>query len=296
MHSGEHVFVQSLMRQNPSVKVEKVETGDKESKVYVFAENLDWKTIFKAEELANKIIKEGRDIVITDVDKKEAVDMGDLRVRLDRIEGDKVRVVEVKDFDKSACAGEHCSNTSEIKGFLVTNFNSLGNKRYEIRFMVDIGDELFEQSEKLRKIMSLLNTEKENVIESLIKLKEKNKSLKEQLRELQKDQALKVHEEKISSVNLIYGIFEDYEKLILMRKSHEFLKKKTIVCFLNNRKKGTYIVVNVSEDSGYNANELLQNILKEFNGKGGGKANFASGFVDNEYKDKVISKLKESLK
>ena len=296
MHSGEHIFIQSLIRQNPNVKVEKVELDDKESKVFIIADKLDWQLIFKAENLANKIIKEARDITIKEVSKQEAAKIPNLRARFDRIKSDKVRIVEVRDFDLSTCTGEHCTNTSQIGGFLVTGFNSLSNKKYEIRFTVDITDELFEQSQKFREIISLLNTEKKKVIESLINLKEANKKLKELLRELQKDQPLKVKEEKINSINLIYGIFDNYEKLILMRKSHDFVKEKTVVCFLNILEKGTYITINVSEDSGYKANELLQNILKEFNGKGGGKDKFASGFVGNKYKEKVIPKIKQLLK
>lgn len=296
MHSGEHVFIQSLIRQNTGLEVEKVELREKESRVFVFADKLNWDIVFKAEKMTNDVIKEGREIIIKEVPKSEAADIGDLRIRLDRIKEDKVRVVDIKDFDKSACAGEHCKNTSEIKGFLVNGFNSLGNKRYEIRFMVDINEELFEQSKELRKIMSLLNTEKKFIFETVHNTKKKNKELTEQIREFQKDQPLKIEEEKIGNINLIYGSFENYEKLILMRKINEYVDNKTVVCFLNTAEKGTYITISLSEDSGYNANDLLQKINKEFNGKGGGKADFASGFVDNKYKDKIIPKLKGLFK
>ncbi len=80
-----------------------------------------------------------------------------------------------------------------------------------------------------------------------------------------------------------------------MKKSHDFIKEKTVLCFLNTTEKGTYITINLSEDTNKNANELLQKILKKFKGKGGGKNNFASGFVENKYKEKVIPKLKELL-
>ncbi len=196
MHSGEHIFIQSLIRQNPNIKVEKVELDEKESKVFVLADKLDWQTIFKAETLANKIIREGGNITTKEVTKDEATKIPGLRARFERIKSDKVRIVEVESFDLSTCTGEHCTNTSEIKGFLVTGFNSLGNKKYEIRFTVDIQNELFEQSQRFREIISLLNTEKKKAIESLINLKETNKNLKEQLRELQKDQSLKVNQEK----------------------------------------------------------------------------------------------------
>ncbi len=296
MHSGEHVFIQSLIRQNKDIKVEKVELDEKESKVFVLADKLNWETIFKAEKLANDIIKEAREIGIKEIPKSEANNFEDLRVRLDRIKSAKVRVVEVKDFDVSACAGEHCSNTSQIGDFLVTGFNALGNNRYEIRFIVDIKEELFEQSKKFRKILSLLNTDKEKAVESVNALKEKNKNLTEQIREFQKEQPLKINEEKKNSINFIYGIFENYEKLILMRKINEFVKEKTVVCFLNTSDKGTYIIISISEDTGYNANELLQKINKEFDGKGGGKADFATGFVETKYKEKIIPALRNLIK
>lgn len=296
MHSGEHVFMKSLILQSPDVKVEKVELGEKESKVFILADGLDWETVFKAEELANKIIKEGREINIKNISKKKAAEIQDLRVRFDRIKSDDVRIVEVKDFDLSTCTGDHCTNTSQIGGFLVNGFNSLGNRRYEIRFMVDIKDELFEHSKMFRNISFILNTEKDKAVGAVEKLKKKNEENKEKIRVLQKDQPLDVSNEKINDINFVYGMFDDYERLIIMRKVNELVRDKTVVCILNTTDKGTYVIISASEDSGYSANKLLQKVIKEFNGKGGGKEKFASGFVDNNYRDKVIPKLKELLR
>ncbi len=295
MHSGEHVFVQSLIRQDCGVNVEKVELGEKESRVFVSADKLSWEAVFKAEKLANDVIKEERNITIKNITKEEAEKLPDIRIKVDRLRGDKVQVVEINDFDLSACAGNHCSNTSEIGGFLVTGFNSLGGQKYELRYTVDTEGELLGQSQKLRKIMSLLNTDDEKIVEAVKNLLEKNKNLTENIRDFQKDQPLNVDEEKIKGINFVHGVFDNYEKLILMKKINEYAKNKTVVCFLNTLEKGTYVIISVSEDSGKNANDLLQKILKEFNGKGGGKINFASGFVDVKYKEKVIPKLKELL-
>ncbi len=114
MHSGEHVFMGALLKTIKDIKVDKVRLDEDESSLFVICKNLTWEQIFEAEKLANNVIKENRDIIVKEVSKEEAKSIKGLRIKLDRIKSNKIRLVEVKDFDLAACAGTHALKTSFV--------------------------------------------------------------------------------------------------------------------------------------------------------------------------------------
>ena len=74
------------------------------------------------------------------------------------------------------------------------------------------------------------------------------------------------------------------------------MREKTIVCFINKINENSQLLIMASEDSGFKANELLKDVVKKFNGKGGGRDNFAMGSISLEFSGKAIKTLKELLK
>jgi alanyl-tRNA synthetase len=57
-----------------------------------------------------------------------------LRIKIERIKEDSVRVVEIEGHDLSACKGIHVENLSEIGDFAVVSFK--GGRRKEVKFIV----------------------------------------------------------------------------------------------------------------------------------------------------------------
>jgi len=295
MHSGEHIFVGALLKIIKDIKVDKINLREDESSLFVKCDNLTWEQIFKAERNANQIIKEGRDIIVKDVSKEEAKNIPGLRIKLDRIKDEKIRIVEVKGHDISACAGVHALKTDFIGNFLVTKFN-LVHGSYELRFKTNVSNEFFDYADVARKTASIIKKDVAQIpefFENLIKDNEKKTS---KLRELSSMIADDFKQEKIKDINFIYSIFEDIEKKQLTDKANSLKKEKTVVCFLNKLKDNAQVIITCSEDSGFKANELLKKILEKFDGKGGGRDNFAMGAVKPEFCDNAIETLKELLK
>lgn len=294
MHSGEHIFMGALLKTIKDIKVDKVRLDEDESSLFVICRDLTWEKIFEAENLANKIIKENRDIIVKDVTKEEAAKISRLRIKLDRIKDEKIRIVEIKDHDISACAGTHALKTDFIGNFLVTKFN-LVKSVYEIRFKTNVSEYLFELARVARKTASTIKKDIKEVPEFVENLMQENERKTIKLRELSSNLVKEFKEEKIGEINFVYNIFDEVEKKQLIDQAASLKKEKTIVCFLNKLGDNAQIVLVVSEDSGFKANELLKNLIEKFNGKGGGRDNFAMGSIKMDFSEKALETIKELI-
>jgi alanyl-tRNA synthetase len=295
MHTGEHVFVASLIRHNSGAKVEKIALDETESSVFVTCRGLDWEKVILSEKEANAIIKENRSVVIKEIPKEDAVNYPGLRIKLDRIKSDTVRVVEVLGHDVSACAGEHCRETGQIGNFLVTGFNSLGNDKYEIRFMVDVLDKLYEFSEIARKISAAAGADFSTLQKSIENLKTENEQLKHAVRDLQKKVPAQVASEKVGEITIYHASFADFEKRIVAEKARELAKYKAISCLFNIFPDTMHVFVSTSDDLKVNAAEIIRQLALALNGKGGGKGSSAMGAFSLGSEEKIIKEIKKII-
>ncbi len=295
MHSGEHIFMGALLKTIKDIKVNKVRLDEDESSLFVICKNLTWEKIFEAEKLANKIIKENRDIIVKEITKEEAAKIPGLRIKLDRIKDEKIRIVEIKDHDISACAGTHALKTNFIGNFLVTKFN-LFKGDYEIRFKTNVSEDLFELARIARLSSSIIKKDVKEVPEFIENLMQENEKKTAKLRELSASLVKEFNEEKINDINFIYSIFDEVEKKQLVDQAALLKKEKTVVCFLNKLGDNAQIIIVASEDSGFKANELLKDIMEKFNGKGGGRENFAMGSIKAEFSEKAIKTFKDLIR
>ena len=295
MHSGEHIFMGALLKTIKDIKVNKVRLDEDESSLFVICKNLTWEKIFEAEKLANKIIKENRDIIVKEITKEEAAKIPGLRIKLDRIKDEKIRIVEIKDHDISACAGTHALKTNFIGNFLVTKFN-LFKGDYEIRFKTNVSEDLFELARIARLSSSIIKKDVKEVPEFIENLMQENEKKTAKLRELSASLVKEFNEEKINDINFVYNTFDEVEKKQLIDQAASLKKEKTVVCFLNKLCDNAQIIIVASEDSGFKANELLKNLMDKFNGKGGGRDNFAMGSIKVEFSEKAIKTFKDLIR
>ena len=292
MHTGEHILFQSLKRQCPDIELDKINLDEKESSLFVVADDLSWEKIFTAESLANDTIKAGIAVTEQKISKDDAKALSDLRIKADRIKDDSVRVIDIDGFDKSACSGTHCDNTSEVGIVYISRFNSLGKNRYEVRFVVD-DKEMFNHARLARETMSFLNSEPGRFVSQISKMKDDLDEMKKRLRELSKDSIRVLSEEKVGDILLLYGTFEFVDKKQLIDRAALAVKEneKSIAALVNLTEK--QLILAVSEDSGLDASAILDILMPKIGGKGGGKKNFAMcGFTEG---NAIIHDLKEIL-
>jgi|SRR5271165_502154 len=120
-HSGQHVLSAAFIRlfNMPTVSFH---MADDYCSIDLDISDLDTPTLTKeqiesAERLANEIILENRAVDIRFVTREEAGKLG-LR-KLPPTERDELRLIDIRDFDLSACGGTHVAQTGQIASILL---------------------------------------------------------------------------------------------------------------------------------------------------------------------------------
>lgn len=269
MHTGEHILFKSLELMFGEIELVKIDLDQNESSLFIKANNLDWERLFKVEEMVNKVISEDRKIIEHEYKKEDAVKLG-VRIKAERVP-DIVRVVEVKDFDLSACAGIHVPSTKHIGNLIITKYNiTKGN--WELRFKTDLKDYSY-YTNGFRLAIAALDTDE--VAKAIERLKKESEDYKERFRKASSKLLEFNKEDIINGKKFIYNVTEGVEKKQLVDKSAE-LSKNAIVCFVNLDERNT-VLLSADQSFGFDIPKLLNKALEKFNGKGGGKGSFAMG-------------------
>ena len=115
-HSGQHVLSAAFLRLHnmPTVSFH---MADDYCSIDLDTPSLTKEQIESAERLANEIILENRGVDIRFVTREEAGNLG-LR-KLPPTERDELRLIDIRDFDLSACGGTHVAQTGQIASILL---------------------------------------------------------------------------------------------------------------------------------------------------------------------------------
>jgi alanyl-tRNA synthetase len=110
-HSGQHVLSAAFVRlfDMPTVSFH---MGTDYSSIDLDAKSLNPKQIEAAEALANEVVQENRPVEIRFVTQEEARGLG-LR-KLPPVQKDELRLIDIRDFDLTACGGTHVQGTAQI--------------------------------------------------------------------------------------------------------------------------------------------------------------------------------------
>lgn len=115
-HSGQHVLSAAFIHlfNMPTVSFH---MGDEACSIDLDTPAIQPRQIEEVELLANQIVQENRAVEIQFVTQQAAQDLG-LR-KPARTDKDELRLIDIQNFDLSACGGTHVSNTGQIGGILL---------------------------------------------------------------------------------------------------------------------------------------------------------------------------------
>ena len=114
-HSGQHVLSAAFEKLHDFATVS-FHMGDESCTIDLATDSIPPKQLQTAERLANEVIAEDRPVEIRFVTLEEAHSMGVRKIPPER---DKLRLIDIRDFDLNACGGTHVCSTGQIGSILL---------------------------------------------------------------------------------------------------------------------------------------------------------------------------------
>jgi len=295
-HTAQHMFFQCLSRFFPNLYVVKDNIDVGRHALFIRSpEPLDFERIAEAEKLANQTIKEGRRVIVHWV-KKEEAGKGDFRVKLDRIKGNEVRVVEIEGFDKSACSGVHVVNTNEIGFLTLTRLTHEGDEyTLEFEFGEKAKDFLLEIKKVCMDTCSILQTHPELLEKTAEKLKAENLMMQEQLKELNEELLGRLEPTMKGGIKIYSKIFSGMDSKKLMEKAGELIKEENALVIFGNKGEKGFLLIAKNPEMSIDLKTIAEKAFSIIEGKWGGKEYFVSGAGKAEKLEDAIKSAIENV-
>jgi alanyl-tRNA synthetase len=276
-HTGEHLLFSCLSRVSPELKLVKIAITSEKKSVIVGGE-LDWDRVALAERQVMDAIAQELPITERIVGRDDPY-LTEARVKMERIHGESIRIIEIGDMDRAACSGVHVSNTREIGMLLVTGLTSarpVGD--LEIEF--EVGDRAKARASELA-IMSLraaeaLGSTPNDLLGALGNMIGERERTAVALRRYGARALEDLVPSDINGIKLYSGIFESMDKKTVTEAATRFVRDRA-ACVLGTVSDRFMLVVACNPSIRVNCVEVLNKALERIGGRGGGKANFATG-------------------
>ena len=279
-HSGQHLLSAAFDRlfENRTVSFH---MGSDASTIDVQRE-ASWEQIARAEAEANRVVWENREVAIRFVTSQHAAA---LPLRKEPAREGTLRLIEVQDFDLSACGGTHVSRTGAIGSLVVTAAEKV---KGGTRVTFAAGVRAIRTFQSLReavagsvRLLSVLPRELPVAIE---RMQAETKDLRRTLRRFQ--EALAAHEgarligacEVGSGAALvIVEALDGWDVNGLKAIATHVTAQANAVVALFSTESPHAVVIARSPGMAVDASAVLGALIERFGGRGGGKADLAQG-------------------
>ncbi|MCA9949652.1 MAG: hypothetical protein KDE48_08405 [Anaerolineales bacterium] len=282
-HSGQHILSQAF------IQVAKANTigfhlSSASVTIDLDTSELSTAQITQVEALSNQIIWENRPITIQIVTQTEAQNMA-IR-KLPVLEKQLVRLIEIADFDLTACGGTHVAATGAVGLLKIVKVERRGtNSRITFvcgrRALADYQQKHFVVSQ----LMAQLTTGADELETAVGKLQDNNKSASRELKkqQTQLDQyaanELRQQATKVGGYTIVTHVFTDRDPGSLRNLGNQFVAVPGTIALLatsNNDK--THLIFCRAADAPGQMNTLLKSALAQLGSRsGGGSPNIAQG-------------------
>ena len=283
-HSGEHI-VSGIVHN--MFGYENVGFHMSEAQMTVdFDGSLTATDIEKVEIESNRAIYKNMEITVS-FPKKEELDTLRFRSKLELSEN--VRIVTIGDIDNCACCAPHVARTGEIGLIKIVNFYPYKQgTRIEMLAGVNALYDYCGLNTANKELMGVLSASRWGVNEAVIKQNDQLNSLRMQNAQMSKRLAL-LELNPIKIGNDAYSITENLTYDELRYCVNSLQENGTDTCVLFSKPEDGYIYVVASKVR--DVREVAKEINEKFQGKGGGKPDYAQGKITDEIDIKVIEEI-----
>ena len=229
----------------------------------------------KAEDLANRVIRDNRGVFVRYVAEENIAEAG-LRKATER--AGKIRVIDIEGYDRSACGGTHVRTTGEIGGILITGLER-AKKQTRVQFIC--GDRVIRYARManhaLEAISQTISAPPLESAAAVRNLWEEHQQLRKQIEQLESQ--LIDYEAAQFPVNngLAVASFKNRAIDKLKMLASRICSRPGTIALLADEGDQLRVVFARSADSKVDVAALLKQTVERFGGRGGGRSNLAQG-------------------
>ena len=298
-HTSEHIFVGSMKKKYPELKLGRIWIDGFHGTVILEGKVIPLEEILETETEVNQLIRDSLYVTTKVVSAAEVDETVRAREGVTS-KNDVIRLVNVGEYDSSACSGIHVTNTSDIRAFKIIDVKAQeGNTHIEFVSGATAVN-------KLTEIYNIALTRKYSYpyeIEQLGAILDKSKSLQlsyddaiEKILHLMRDGPNK---EQLNGITFWHEYLPGFEVATIRHLIKELkLVEPSITMFFTSGKK-TNIVLwtkGMPKDAAY----YISDIVQELGGKGGGSAeSYTGGFAEvvnpNDLYLTLVDRVKEKI-
>ncbi len=281
-HSGQHVlsavFVRLFNMQTVSFHM-----ADDYCSIDLDTPSLAQNQIESAERLANEIIFENRPVDIRFVTRDEAANLG-LR-KIPPAERDELRLIDIHDFDLSACGGTHVARTGQIGGLLLRKYEKV-RQGYRAEFVAGqravstARHDFSTLTEAAAVFSSHIYDVPQQVRKSIDEIRSLRKQREQSLEELAAAQAASLLAETPESDGrkIIVRTLSDRDLAYIKLLAQKITRQSTAaIALLAADSPQPALVFAQSAGQPYDMAALLKQIMAPLGGRGGGSKDLAQG-------------------
>jgi alanyl-tRNA synthetase len=281
-HCGQHIL-SAAFEELYGYKTISFHLGQEELTIDLEIENLSDKEATEVEKRANQIILENRLIETKWVSESE-LSQYPLRKQLSVTEN--IRLVIISDYDYNGCGGTHPHSTGQVGSIKILDWEKQ-KRKIRVRFICGnrVLRHLHQKHNIILELNKLLNAPEQGLVQSLTRLLDTTKNTEKQLEDLRATllqyEATQLLNEKtvINNRAIIMKIMQDRSmkelqklaKLIIVRD------EEAIVFLLSEIQSQIQVVAGRGKNMEDSMKDLLNKLLPQINGRGGGNDAFAQG-------------------
>ena len=280
-HLGQHILSGAFMKLW-SAETLSFHLGEEVCTLDIAKEKLTEEEAQKTEECANEIIFDNRPVKCYFVEGEEELKKLNLRKVPEKT--GRIRIIEVEDFDLSACGGTHCRATGEVGMIKITKWEKRGEKiRLEFICGRRARKDYFWKNEVIKNISNKLTIKDSELKEAIDRMLEERKEIWKELKEfkekLQEYEAKRFIDEsslRDNRIKIINKVFEEknFKEVMGLVQKITNLDESVVVLF-GVKNDGAKILFACSRALEYDMNGLIREAAKFIEGQGGGAPNFA---------------------
>ncbi len=269
-HSGQHLLSQSFFELLEGETLS-FHLGDESSTVEIDIREIHEEELENIEMRANEIIFQDREIKVYFVPEGE---IKKIPLRKPPQKKGLIRVVEIADFDYSACGGTHCRRTGEIGIVKILRSERIRNN---LRFDFLCGHRALKdyslKNRMLRQLADQFTVREQEVFSSVEKVVSDSKFQKKKLRKMQQkiaqyeaQEIIGKAEEQVIKDFLVEKTVEEAKFLAL----NIIRREEFVVLYALKKEKRGHLILAASENLNLDLRELVPLLSPLIKGKGGG--------------------------